>query len=321
MRFQPRSLAALALTIVVAAGCASSSHRSPSSSAPSSTGAAAGVRVSGGFGSKPAVTVPDQPAPTSLGKQVLVQGSGATVAKGDTLIANYSGQTWAPKDGKVNVFDSSFDRGHPAAFQIGVGSVIPGWDKALVGQKIGTRLLLTVPPTDGYGSTGQSSANISGTDTLVFVVDVVGSYAPNASAASRAVAKLPTSDFPRLTNPSGHQPAILSTAGVHAPKKAIATLVATGSGAAISSAKSLVLQIVQTDIATGKKTASSWGKAPQVVTAQSVLGIAPVLSGQKVGSRVVVLAPAIAATAATASQAAQPASPAQVLIVDVVGQF
>jgi peptidylprolyl isomerase len=279
------------------------------------------VQVSGGFGTKPAVTVPDQPAPATLSKQVLVQGTGATVVKGDTLIANYSGQTWAAKSGKPNVFDSSFDRGTPAAFQIGVGSVIPGWDKTLVGQKIGSRLLLTIPPADGYGASGQSSANISGTDTLVFVVDVVARYAPNAAAAGIAVRKLPTSDFPKITNPSGKAPSILSTAGVHAPTKPTSTLVATGSGALISTSKSLVLQIVQADIATGKAVTSSWGKAPQVVAASSVFGIASALKGQKIGSRAVVLAPAIAATPATASQAAQPASPAQVLIVDVVGQF
>ncbi|HET6210533.1 MAG TPA: FKBP-type peptidyl-prolyl cis-trans isomerase [Jatrophihabitans sp.] len=267
------------------------------------------------------MTVPDKAAPDTLRSQVLVQGQGAAVAKGDTLVANYTGQTWAAKSGKPNIFDSSFQRGHPAAFQIGVGSVIPGWDKTLVGQKIGSRVLLAVPPADGYGTNGQASANISGTDTLVFVVDVVASYPPNSSSPGTAVAKLPTTDFPKITNPPGQQPKVLSTAGVHAPKKPIATLVATGHGAKIDPARSLVLQIVQTDIATGKSNASSWGKAPQVVTASSVLRIAPALSGQRVGSRVVVLAPATPATPASASQQAQSPTPAEVLIVDVVGQF
>ena len=56
---------------------------------------------------------------------------------------------------------------------IGAGQVIPGWDKTLVGQKIGSRVLLVVPPKEGYGSKGSSQAGIKGTDTLVFVVDIL----------------------------------------------------------------------------------------------------------------------------------------------------
>ena len=56
---------------------------------------------------------------------------------------------------------------------IGQGKVIPGWDKGIVGQTVGSQLLLVIPPADGYGTTGNSQAGISGTDTLVFVVDIL----------------------------------------------------------------------------------------------------------------------------------------------------
>ena len=49
---------------------------------------------------------------------------------------------------------------------------MPGWDKAIVGQTVGSRLLLVVPPADGYGAQGQGE--IKGTDTMVFVVDILG---------------------------------------------------------------------------------------------------------------------------------------------------
>ena len=51
--------------------------------------------------------------------------------------------------------------------------IIPGWDKGLVGVPVGSRVMLVIPPKDGYGSAGASSAGIKGTDTLVFVVDVL----------------------------------------------------------------------------------------------------------------------------------------------------
>jgi len=54
--------------------------------------------------------------------------------------------------------------------------VITGWDKGLVGQTVGSRVMLSIPPADGYGSAGQSQAGITGKDTLVFVVDVIDAF-------------------------------------------------------------------------------------------------------------------------------------------------
>jgi len=53
--------------------------------------------------------------------------------------------------------------------------VIKAWDSQLVGQPVGSRVLLVVPPADGYGAAG-SPPKISGTDTLVFVVDILAAY-------------------------------------------------------------------------------------------------------------------------------------------------
>ena len=70
-------------------------------------------------------------------------------------------------------FDSSWDRGQSASFPIGTGKVLPGWDEGLVGQAVGSQVLLVVPPDKGYGSAGEPEAGITGTDTLVFVVDIL----------------------------------------------------------------------------------------------------------------------------------------------------
>jgi peptidylprolyl isomerase len=279
------------------------------------------VTVTGAFGTTPKVTVPSGAAPSTLTQQVLTQGNGAAVVKGDTLIANYVGQTWAPKSGKPNVFDSSFSRGTAAAFIIGTGKVIPGWDKTLVGKKLGSRVLLTIPPADGYGATGQSSANITGTDTLVFVVDLIATYKPNASAPGAVVTNLPATGLPKITNVPGQAPKVTSTAGVKVPTAPTSTLLVKGSGAKIDTTKTLVLQLVQTDLTTGKNPQTTWGDGPQAAAATDVLQLADKLTGQNIGSRAVVLLPATAAVPASATQAAQPAVPPEILIVDVVGQF
>ncbi|MEJ2577496.1 MAG: FKBP-type peptidyl-prolyl cis-trans isomerase [Kineosporiaceae bacterium] len=118
---------------------------------------------------QPTVTVPATDPPSSLVVQPLIRGGGPKVIKAQQVTVQYLGVIWA--SGKV--FDSSWKNGHPSTFAIGVGRVIAGWDLGLVGQPVGSRLLLVIPPDQGYGANGNDAAGITGTDTLVFVVDVL----------------------------------------------------------------------------------------------------------------------------------------------------
>ena len=96
------------------------------------------------------------------------KGDGAKVEKGQTIVVDYLGQVF---DGK-KPFDESFSK-EPTSFQIGVGAVVPGWDKTLVGKKVGSRVVMAIPPEDGYGKKGNPQAGIKGDDTLYFVVDIL----------------------------------------------------------------------------------------------------------------------------------------------------
>jgi peptidylprolyl isomerase len=100
----------------------------------------------------------------------LYDGSGPEVKKGQTIFARYLGEVYNGK----KPFDENFSGTDPATFPIGTGGVIKGWDKTLVGQHVGSEVLLAIPPEDGYGKKGNSQAGIKGTDTLYFVVDIVG---------------------------------------------------------------------------------------------------------------------------------------------------
>ncbi|MFB6847659.1 FKBP-type peptidyl-prolyl cis-trans isomerase [Streptomyces sp. NPDC056373] len=114
------------------------------------------------------ITVPKgEKAPKDLKEQVLIKGDGKKVEAGQGLIAQYTGVKW--EDGKK--FDSSWDHGGATAFQIGNGSVVAGWDKALVGKHVGDRVLLVIPPSLGYGASPQSELS---KNTLVFTVDILG---------------------------------------------------------------------------------------------------------------------------------------------------
>lgn len=119
----------------------------------------------------PEIDVPEGDPPTELVAQLVIKGQGAEVTEGQTLTVHYTGVLWTTGD----VFDSSWDTGQPASFPIGTGGVIPGWDKGLVGQKVGSRVLLVIPPADGYGETG-SGETIPPNATLVFVVDILDAH-------------------------------------------------------------------------------------------------------------------------------------------------
>lgn len=123
---------------------------------------------------KPAkVTMPKgAKPPTKTVVQQLITGKGPKVKSGQTIRVDYTGVLW--KNGSV--FDSSLNNpGNPFETAIGKGSVIKGWDTGLVGQPVGSRVLLIIPPADGYGAAG-SPPKITGKDTLVFVVDILAAY-------------------------------------------------------------------------------------------------------------------------------------------------
>lgn len=125
--------------------------------------------VQGAKGSKPTLTFPGTEAPEGLHVQLLDAGTGPEVKAGDTISTHYLGQSW---DGAV--FDNSYDRGRPLSFRVGVGEVIRGWDDGLVGQRVGSRVLLSIPAELGYGDHGVPQAGIKGGATLVFVTEILG---------------------------------------------------------------------------------------------------------------------------------------------------
>jgi peptidylprolyl isomerase len=117
----------------------------------------------------PVVTVPSRAAPPrNLVTRVLVAGHGPPLTPGETVVTQFTGVLW--RTGAV--FDSSWRHGDPQSFVLGSSQVIPGWNRGLAGQRVGSRVLLVIPPRLGYGKAG-SPPTITGDDTLVFVIDIL----------------------------------------------------------------------------------------------------------------------------------------------------
>lgn len=118
---------------------------------------------------KPEVEIPDDQPPAELVIDDLVVGDGDEARPGQQVSVHYVGVAWSSKA----QFDASWDRGQPFAFGLGAGQVITGWDQGVAGMRVGGRRRLTIPPHLGYGDRG-AGGTIQGGETLVFVVDLLG---------------------------------------------------------------------------------------------------------------------------------------------------
>jgi peptidylprolyl isomerase len=118
---------------------------------------------------KPDVGPISGPPPADLVVEDLTVGHGPEARAGQTATVHYVGVSHST--GKE--FDSSWNRNDTFDFQLGGGQVIAGWDRGVVGMKVGGRRKLVIPPHLGYGDRGAGGVIKPG-ETLVFVVDLVG---------------------------------------------------------------------------------------------------------------------------------------------------
>jgi peptidylprolyl isomerase len=116
----------------------------------------------------PGVSIPNSSAPIELRVAQLIRGDGEIVQKGQLVTMHYSGFIWDSSE----KFDSSWDSGQPAQFQMQDGALIEGFLSAVVGQPVGSQVIAIIPPALGYGDAG--AGTIPPGATLVFVIDILG---------------------------------------------------------------------------------------------------------------------------------------------------
>jgi peptidylprolyl isomerase len=117
----------------------------------------------------PTVTLPGGAAPADLQIATTIKGKGAKVADGASVTVNYQGLNWRTGE----IFDQSWGKA-PATFV--TSQVVAGFGQALVGQTVGSQVVVVIPPALGYGPQGgNEQAGITADDTLVFVIDILAS--------------------------------------------------------------------------------------------------------------------------------------------------
>jgi peptidylprolyl isomerase len=316
-----RFLALLAIPLlacVVLAGCGSSKPAASSSSSPSSSsGANSAVTATGSFGKTPTVTIPKAKAGSTLAVKTVIQGAGTTLTKSDAMAANFVLYFW---DGTSSSLKANTFTSNPT--MIG-GSMLPGLETALIGQKVGSRVLAVIPPAQGYGTSGDSQLGITGTTTLVFVIDVLKSYSATAGATgsqeSNGGGALPT-----VSAKAGSAPT-LTFSSSSPPSGLVTKTLVKGNGPKIVKGEYVIAQYVGDIWRTKKAFGSSWssgtpfgfviGASPE----QVIPGWDKALVGQTVGSRVLLsVPPAEGYGSAGQSQAGIKGTDTLVFVIDIV---
>ncbi len=297
----------------VLAGCGSSPGTT-SSSAPA-------VSVSGSFGKAPVVTIPAKKAGSSLAVTTVVKGSGPALTKTEAFVGNYAIYLWSGTSHKL--LQSTFTTKSPTLF---AGTLLPGLETALIGKSMGSRVVAVIPPKDGFGTKGNAQAGIKGSDTLVFVVDMIKDFASNASADGKQVSSGGGS-LPKVSATAGTQPKITMPSSQPPSKLTVKTLVA-GTGPAVAKGDTLVVQYVGAIWRSGTVFDASWqhgqpfGFTIGASPSQVIPGWDKGLVGVKVGSRVMlVIPPADGYGKSGNPQAKIKGTDTLVFVVDVLGAF
>jgi FKBP-type peptidyl-prolyl cis-trans isomerase len=305
-------IAPLLLATLALAGCGGSSSSSSSSSSTS-----AKVTVTGAFGKAPSVKIPDQKADGRLAVQTLIHGQGPALTSTDALLGNYSVYIWS---GTTHKLAGSTFSSVPALF---AGRLLPGLETALKDQTIGSRVLAVIPPKDGYGSQGNPQGGVKGTDTLVFVIDLIKAYPSNASVSGKTV----STGGNGLPKVSAGNPPTIKVPSSKPPTKLVSKTLIQGTGPTITKGQYLIVQYSGVNWRTGKVFDSSWSHGapfgfvigaspPQVIPGWNAL------IGKKVGSRVMLsIPPAEGYGKQGSSQAGIKGTDTLVFVVDILGSY
>ena len=288
-----------------------------SSSAPPSPNAS--VTAKGSFGSSPSVTIPKQKPTGTLAVKILIQGNGPTITKSDLFLSNFTIYVWSGTTNKL--LDSTYS----SSPQVLPASLLPGIQSAVTGKKVGSRVLVVVPPKQGYGTSGNSQLGVTGSDTLVFVMDLIQKYSSGTVSASGTKVSSGGGDLPTVSAAQGSAPKVTIPKGVTPPTTLVTKTLIKGSGPVVTKGEYLVAQYTGVNWRTGSVFDSSWerslpysfkiGASPS----QVIPGWDQGLVGQTVGSRVLlVIPPKDAYGSAGQSQAGIKGTDTLVFVVDII---
>ncbi|WP_066464887.1 FKBP-type peptidyl-prolyl cis-trans isomerase [Sanguibacter suarezii] len=296
-----RGITALALgAALLLSACGSSDDaESPSPSASESTvaeptaadiAALEGVTVEGEPGTEPTLTIPTPLTTSTDVTRVTSEGTGDEITEGSLVglqLVMYTGSDGAK-------LQSTWES-EPFEAQLSGADLPPALEEAVVGQKVGTRILYAQPQTTADGAS----------DTIVFAVDLLSTREAPTRAQGEAVT--PAEGLPTVTLDDSGVPSLDIPEGYTAPSELVVQTLIKGDGPVVEAGQAIQVQYAGWKLSDGSQFESSWESAPFTTVIGSgavIAGWDQGLVGQTVGSQVLLVIPKALAYGGTASELA-----------------
>lgn len=299
-------IALLALAPLVA-GCGALSGASADATLPTvrgATGVMPQVRT--------AAKVPDGPH-----VKVLHEGTGPVTKPGQVVVTDAEIRVWQGNRHLLGTYDTH----QPTTISLDGKHVSQTWNKALLGRAAGSRVLLVSPATEGFGPDGRAPAGVQPSDTLIDVFDIIGGYSPTAGVGGAVEENAP--GLPPVTVNPGHEP-VITPLRTPAPKTLTAHTLVQGTGPQVRAGSKVVVQYVGARWGEPKTFDSSYARGGpngfDLNPGQVVPGWTQGLTGQRAGSRILLIVPAQMGQnfTATPGGVAAPPGRANVYVIDIL---
>ncbi|WP_327726086.1 FKBP-type peptidyl-prolyl cis-trans isomerase [Streptomyces europaeiscabiei] len=275
--------------------------------------------VSGRLGQKATITIPKAKPSGKFIITTVLQGRGRKAQKNDVVTVNYTAKSW--KRGKA--LPGTYGKGgDPRVFAAGQGAVIPALDRAVLGQRAGSRVLVVAPPAAAYGTSGNAELGVSGTDTVVFAIDIVKVIDAQSTVPGRQ-RSVPES-LPQVR--AARSAATIAVPDAVPPKRLVSRELIEGSGPRVKAGQNVVFRHAGSvwGANRGKDEAAlfdfSWSQGPTSVVVgrgNVIEGLDQALVGAKVGSRMLLVIPPALAYGGQARKGI-PARSTLVFVVDIL---
>ncbi len=301
-----RSAAGVATAVLVLAACGGGAEGE-------SNAALDDIDVTGGFGEEPEITFEEPFALEESESETLEVGDGEVVDDGDTVSIDYavvSGTTGSP-------LDSSFGASS-ISLPLVEGQTTPALVEALVGETIGSRVLVVVAPepTAGASASVEPQPGDPASDTVVFVLDLLGVVPVRADGEPVEQAE----GTPVVATDEEGDVTGIDVTGVEAPEDLVVTTVLQGDGEEVQAGDTVTIHYTGVLASDGTEFDSSWSRGAPVSFALDNLiqGWQQGLAGVPVGSRVVLQVPPELGYGAQGSPPSIPADADLVFVIDVL---
>ncbi len=286
-----KTLSVLAIAAFAFSLAACSSSPSADGCTPTASGSnSSKVTVTGKFGAAPTVKFANGLSTKETERSVVIDGKGEVAKANGTVEVDYTAYDGA--SGK-KIDSTKYEKGATTAFQLKESSILPGMIKGLKCSPAGSRVVTVIPPADAFKAAGSEGLGVKGTDSLIFVFDVVKVTAPVSvlpkanGAAQPAVSGLPTVKLAAKGEPT------ITVPKADAPTKLTIEDLKKGTGKTVKAGDTVTVHYTGVVWATGKTFDSSWtrGTPASFATTAVISGFGKALVGQKVGSQVIAVIP------------------------------